>query len=180
VDKMANDAAKKLVITNAALKRKYRLIILGINALYILFRVWYLWESFSGWHMCGLALTSTVYAVCYLIIHMSATPKYKPLHEGGALISGGEDMDMKGGVIEYTWDMLYTTMFIQLATGFLHDFFWLLFTIPPSIGLYYLWIKVIYPWISKPDEAAPETPEEIKRREKAEKQAGRVKYGKGR
>ena len=41
-------------------------------------------------------------------------------------------------------------------------------------------VKVIYPWISKPDAEAPLSPEEQKRREKAEAKAGRVKYGKAR
>ena len=41
-------------------------------------------------------------------------------------------------------------------------------------------IKVIYPWISKPDEEGPLSPEEQKRREKEEKKANRVKYSKAR
>eukprot|EP00966_Prymnesium_polylepis_P274448 6341283-Prymnesium_polylepis.1 len=28
---------------------------------------------------------------------------------------------------------------VQLATAFIHDFFWILFTIPPSVGFYFLW-----------------------------------------
>lgn len=35
--------------------------------------------------------------------------------------------------------MLWTAMFIQLTSGFIADVFWLLFLIPPSIGLYFLW-----------------------------------------
>ena len=56
------------------------------------------------------------------------------------------------GVIEYSWDMLFLTVFVQLGTGLLSDWLWLVYTIPPAVGLYYLWVKVIYPWISKPDE----------------------------
>ena len=101
---------------------------------------------------------------------------------------------------------------LQLATAFIHDFFWILFTIPPSIGFYFLWyalalgrreggrvasavpvaltslnraaayagrIKVIYPWISKPDEEKL-SPEAEARRAKLEAKAGRVKYSKAR
>ncbi|KAL1507087.1 hypothetical protein AB1Y20_007946 [Prymnesium parvum] len=176
---MANDSAKKRVIINRELMQRYRRIILGVNALYVLFRMWYLWPSFSNWHMGGFALTSTIYAACYFMLSKAAAPKYAPLAEGGALISGGEDLG-QAGVLEYTWDMLYTTLFVQLATGFLHDGFWLLFTIPPCIGVYFLWTKVIYPWISKPDSNAPLSAEEEKRRAKAEAKAGRVKYSKAR
>ena len=44
--------------------------------------------------------------------------------------------------------------------------------IPPSIGLYFLWVKVIYPWISKPDEEEPSAMDA--------KQNTKIKYGKGR
>eukprot|EP00966_Prymnesium_polylepis_P289489 6686766-Prymnesium_polylepis.1 len=108
---MANDAAKKRVIENAALMSKYRIVILAVNvlractqAVYVLFRVWYLWASFSGWHMGGFVLTSTIYAVCYFILHKAAMPKYAPLAQGGALTSGGENLG-QAGMLEYTWDM---------------------------------------------------------------------------
>lgn len=182
--------------------------------------------------MAGLGLLLTVHAACWLLLSKSAMPVYAPLEKGGQLISGGEDLDQKGGVIEYTWDMLYVTLFVQLTTGFISDWFWLLYTvrdparrrcfvlrpaphaprlvlraprlvlhasyfaprfasprvprrcyccsftrsrapsqIPPCIGLYYLWIKVIYPWISKPDEEPGQQPME---------QKNKVKYGKAR
>ena len=47
--------------------------------------------------------------------------------------------------------MLYVTMFVQLGSGFVSDWFWLFYLIPPAIGLYYLWTGIIYPWISRPD-----------------------------
>ncbi len=43
------------------------------------------------------------------------------------------------------------TIFLQLSTGFLSDWFWLFSLVPPTIGVYYLWTMIIYPWISKPD-----------------------------
>ncbi len=48
-----------------------------------------------------------------------------------------------------------------------------------SVGFYYFWVKVAYPWISKPDEVA-ETDEMRLAREKAGKKAGRGKYSKAR
>ena len=64
----------------------------------------------------------------------------------------------QAGVIEYCWDMLFVSIFVQLGTGFVSDWLWLVYTVPPAIGLYYLWVKIIYPWISKPDEE-PQAPE---------------------
>ena len=141
---------------------------------YIAYRIYHLWSTFSAWHIGGFALTSIVYAVCYFILSQAAAPKYAPLEKGGALISGGSDLSQPG-VIEYTWDILFTTMFVQLATGFLSDWFWLVYTIPPTVGCYFLWTRVIYPWISKPDEdpAAAEAAAAAGKKQK-------VKYGKAR
>lgn len=135
--------------------------------------MYYLWATFSGWHIAGTVFTTLVYGVCYLMLSRSASPKYAPLEKGGQLISGGVDLS-QAGVIEYTWDMLYMTMFVQLASGFISDLFWLIHLIPPCIGFYYLWTMVIYPWISKPDEE----PMDPRMMQDGKKQ--KVKYGKGR
>jgi len=168
---MANDSAKKLLATNQALMKKYTAIIVGANALYIAYRVAYLWSTFSGWHIAGYSILLLVYAVCYFMLSRAAAPTYKPLNEGGALVSGGSDLS-QGGVLEYTWDMLYTTIFVQLTTGFISDLFWLLYLLPPCIGFYFLWTQVIYPWISKPEEPTEPMAQE--------KQKAKVKYGKAR
>ena len=72
------------------------------QALYIAFRVVYLRDSFSGWHIAGLSLTSLVYAICYYVLARAAAPKYAPLEKGGALIDGGADMaqGMRAGPCE--------------------------------------------------------------------------------
>ena len=75
--------------------------------------MYYLWETFTSYHIFGFGLTSTIYLVCYYLLHMAAQPKYAPIAEGGMLISGGTDLSQEG-MIKYTWDMLYTTMFIQV------------------------------------------------------------------
>ena len=167
---MANEGNKKRLAANAAFMKTHTMILLIVNAIYLAYRVGLHFASFSGWHWVGLAFTSFVYLLTYYLLRESAKPRYAPLNDGGALLSGGEDMDAQGGVIEYTRDMLYVTAFIQLATGFVSDWFWLLHLVPPTIGFYFLWVKVIYPWISKPD-AEPDAAPEKKQK---------MKYGKGR
>ena len=168
---MANEGNKKRLAANAAFMKTHTMILLIVNAIYLAYRVGLHFASFSGWHWVGLAFTSFVYLLTYYLLRESAKPRYAPLNDGGALLSGGEDMDAQGGVIEYTRDMLYVTAFIQLATGFVSDWFWLLHLVPPTIGFYVLWVKVIYPWISKPDAEPDAAPEGKKQK---------IKYGKGR
>lgn len=93
------------------------------QVLYVAFRVGYLWDSFSNWHWAGFALTTVLYLITYFILAKAASPKFAPIAEGGDIISGGADLDEKG-MTEYTWDMLYVTIFVQLATCFLSDVFW--------------------------------------------------------
>ena len=116
----------------AAFMKTHTMILLIVNAIYLAYRVGLHFASFSGWHWVGLGFTSFVYLLTYYLLRESAKPRYAPLNDGGALLSGGEDMDAQGGVIEYTRDMLYVTAFIQLATGFVSDWFWLLHLVPPS------------------------------------------------
>ena len=112
-----------------------------LQALYILYRMAYLWDSFSRWHMTGFGFSSTVYAVCYYFLRLQAKPTYAPIAQGGQLVDGGADLDQKG-FLEYVWDMLYWTMFVQLGSGFVSDLFWLLHFVPPTVAFYYLWTKV--------------------------------------
>ena len=131
----------------------------------------YLWDSFSGFLIAGFVYSSIVYGVCYFLLSRAASPKYAPLEKGGALISGGTDMS-QAGMIEYTWDLLYTTMFVQLATGLLSDWFALVAVVPPCIGFYYAWTQYVYPWISKPDEPLDAAQEASKKQ--------KSKYGRAR
>ena len=71
--------------------------------------------------------------------------------------------------------MLYVNLFVQVTSGFLSDWFWLVYLIPPNIGFYFLWTRVIYPWISKPDPESDVAPQAGRPGERAQK----VKYGKG-
>jgi len=75
--------------------------------------------------------------------------------------------------MEYTWDLLYVTMFVQITTCFLSDLFFLVSFVPPTIGFYYAWTMYIYPWISKPD-APPQGMQEIAGKKQ------KVKNGRGR
>ena len=100
----------------------------------MLYRVVYLWASFSLWHMGGFALLLAVYGVVWFMLTKAAEPvcvrrpaqqhpvlpregqaararmhglspgskaqraarvcgRYAPLKDGGALISGGDDLD---------------------------------------------------------------------------------------
>tara|TARA_B100000513_G_scaffold195169_1_gene125270 strand:+ start:2480 stop:3115 length:636 start_codon:yes stop_codon:yes gene_type:complete len=68
----------------------------ALQALYVLFRVYYLWDSFSRWHMGAYAAILLAYLALYSFLKLSATPKYAPLAQGGGLVSAGSDLEQKG------------------------------------------------------------------------------------
>ena len=45
-----------------------------MQVLYLLYRIVYLWATFSLWHMAGLALLLTVYAVAWFMLTKAAEP----------------------------------------------------------------------------------------------------------
>ena len=47
----------------------------AVQALYVLYRVVYLWDTFSLWHMGGFALLLTVYAVVWFMLTKAAAPQ---------------------------------------------------------------------------------------------------------
>eukprot|EP00310_Coccolithus_braarudii_P023786 CAMPEP_0183351738 /NCGR_PEP_ID=MMETSP0164_2-20130417/26222_1 /TAXON_ID=221442 /ORGANISM="Coccolithus pelagicus ssp braarudi, Strain PLY182g" /LENGTH=175 /DNA_ID=CAMNT_0025523997 /DNA_START=13 /DNA_END=540 /DNA_ORIENTATION=- len=175
---MANEGAKKRVIKNAAFLSKTKWLVLGTNGAFLFFRAYYLWASFSNLHMLAFAATSVVYLLTYMIFASAAQTRYD---EKGNLLDGGmhdlgEDLN-KGGMIEYAWDMILLTIFVQITTALISDWFWLLYLIPPGVGSYFLWVKMIYPWISKPD--APSA-NELMQQQQMQGKGGRAKYSKAR
>ena len=77
----------------------------ALQALYVLFRVYYLWDSFSRWHMGAYAAILLAYLALYSFLKLSATPKYAPLAQGGGLVSAGSDLEQKG-LIECVFPIL--------------------------------------------------------------------------
>ena len=144
---MANESAKKILARNKQTLERHRNAILAANAAYLPYRLYVHHKSLTNYHLAALLAFWIATAALYGSLRSSAAPKYAP---GGALAYAGADLHAQG-VIEYCFDLLYTVLFIQLATGFLSDWFALLALVPPCIGIYYAWVKIIYPWISKPD-----------------------------
>ena len=66
---------------------------MNAQAIYVAFRVLYLWSTFSGWHTAGFVLLLTAYLVLYGFLRRAAAPTYRA---DGVLLDGGADMDAKG------------------------------------------------------------------------------------
>ncbi|CAN0208473.1 unnamed protein product [Ectocarpus sp. 6 AP-2014] len=62
---MAGQAAKKAAKAREDAANLYYPIIFGVNLIYVLYRGLWCFRTFGRWQVFGLAVTSTVYYVCY-------------------------------------------------------------------------------------------------------------------
>jgi len=127
-------------------------------------------------HWVGFALTSAAYYFCHSWIAGLATPTYD--EQTKELIDGGADLNMKGNISQYYFDVVYIAAFVQMVT-ILTDWGWFILLVIPSYAFYQLYPLVIKPWLFGGGEQAPTGPEtkaERKKREKTERKRNKIKY----
>lgn len=135
---MAGGGAKKRAEENNRTIQLIGIYILVCTAVYVLVRLWLKSSTVAWGHYAGLAATLAVNAICYL----SIVAVGKPTIENGVVKDGGGDLSK--GVIQYYFDILYVTGFVQILSAFT-DWGWYVFLLVPAFGLYLLVTKVILP-----------------------------------
>lgn len=119
----------------------------------------------------GLSATSGAYKLLYDQLAGMAKATYD---DSGELIDGGFDMN-GGGLCSYLHDVLYITIFVQLAS-IISDKFWLVYLVIPIFALYKLWQLVLYPFFFQSSVEDVEDEKAKRKREKMERKAGRTKF----
>mmetsp|Transcript_14400 Transcript_14400/g.34855 ORF Transcript_14400/g.34855 Transcript_14400/m.34855 type:complete len:160 (+) Transcript_14400:15-494(+) len=154
-------ASEKRAVQNLTIVRQHALAMVLATLLFAGYRLWRHAATASWLHWGSVVITTVVYGVCYKLLAAQAS-------------SGGELFQK--GLVEYCWDMVWITLFVQVASC-ASDWFWLIYLIPPCVGAYYAWTLVIYPWISKPDNVPGEGDDAAasKKRAKMERQMRRAK-----
>jgi hypothetical protein len=166
---MANQAAKKTMKENARLLRNLRIQVAIFMGIYLLHFIWH-FSSVRFWDWVGLAVFSAINFFVYLGLRAYARPT---LNDEGEIVSPGSDLNQKG-LIEYHWDLLYVTWFVQI-TSLYSKWFWLVMLVIPAFTVFKLWGTVIKPWLETESEETAD-PADKKRREKMEKKMNRTKY----
>merc|ERR1719188_149285 len=152
---MAGHAEKKQAKKAETTVVYYQYIILGVNALYILWRVFLNWSSWGKWNMIGFGLFSFVSYFTYTAIDSS--------------LQMGAD-----------YEMYQDFYIVNLATQFLvtfSDYGWLLYLVVPG---YFGWkaVKMLLDWVFTPteEELAENDPRAKKKADKKARQAERPKF----
>eukprot|EP00640_Fibrocapsa_japonica_P004630 CAMPEP_0113941744 /NCGR_PEP_ID=MMETSP1339-20121228/7598_1 /TAXON_ID=94617 /ORGANISM="Fibrocapsa japonica" /LENGTH=131 /DNA_ID=CAMNT_0000945975 /DNA_START=36 /DNA_END=428 /DNA_ORIENTATION=- /assembly_acc=CAM_ASM_000762 len=123
---MAGHAAKKSKKASEQQAAFYQPFILGINVVYVLFRVIWGWSSMTSWHWAGFALTSLAYYVSYGGLIANAGPaSTSSVSKSGTSSSSS-----------YYFDLFGLTVAVQVVTLF-SDWGWAIYLLIPAYGLYH-------------------------------------------
>lgn len=120
---MARQAEKSLVKSNAAKIDFLRKAALGINALFILVRLVWCYNSTSRKTWFLYIMTNIVAGMIQVNLEKLGRPRYAA---DGSLKSAGEDLG-QAGVTEYLTDIIYMTWIIYFCVALITDYAWLLF-----------------------------------------------------
>lgn len=105
--------ASKRAAKNIRIVQQHGLAVLVINAIFILWRLYRNRATASWGHYASLLPTSAVYGVSYRLLKSQA--------------EDGSELFQKG-LVEYCWDMVWITMFVQLLACYT-DWAWVLYSI---------------------------------------------------
>ncbi|CAA6662257.1 unnamed protein product [Spirodela intermedia] len=171
---MANQGAKKRREENKKHMSKLLRFIVASNVIHVLVRMLIFHSSTSWKHWIGLFVTSAAYLLPYQQLAKMAKPAYS---DDGELLDGGFDMK-SDGICGYLHDVIYITIFVQLAS-IISDKFWYTYLVIPAFGAYKFsgLLKGLLPGSQGEEEEDEKT---RKKREKMERKASRTKFIRGR
>ncbi|GFR50074.1 hypothetical protein Agub_g12218 [Astrephomene gubernaculifera] len=138
---MANQGAKKRLEENRKRLQSLRIALaigIAFNALVrLVLRQGYT----SKWHIIGFGATLFLDLFSYSAIAKFAEPEF---NEKGEVVYGGADLSM-GGMCAYWHDLLYISIFLQVATC-LSTYFWYTLLVVPGFALYMLYKNILQPY----------------------------------
>lgn len=156
---MANQGAKKRFEENRKRLAALRLALAAGLVTYVVMRLLVRRGYSSFWHLAGLAFTAVVEAFTYTMIAKFAEPAYS---DSGELIYGGADLSM-AGMCSYYHDVLYVSVFVQVASC-LSSYFWYVYLVVPGYGGWLLWKNVLGPYLAASKGGKEETVDEATRK----------------
>ncbi|KAI8098655.1 uncharacterized protein BX664DRAFT_319280 [Halteromyces radiatus] len=173
---MANASSKKIAAANTKTLSNLQIGFASVNIVYILWRVIYLWGSFSKSLGFLYILTTGLTLLFYSILKSSGTPTY---NIDGTLRSSGDDLNSEG-LTAYMFDIIYITWFVHISTAFISNKFWYTYLVIPGYALY-KGLPLVMKYFGSTGGNGNESNEantsgKSKRQQKMEKRGGKVKY----
>eukprot|EP00667_Euglena_gracilis_P023863 EG_transcript_27135 len=174
---MAKDTAKKAHKTNQERLQLYLLITVGINVLFIAYRVWWHRDSFGI--LLGLGFILLVAGEIFALQGLKAYAE--PALDDQGRVESCADLTAIEGMTSYLQDLLWVSWFVQ-ATTMLSDWFWVFYAVIPAYGGYVGYTNVLAPVLAMrsglaagqaagPAGAAPRAGSRAERRKAAQEEA---------
>jgi len=138
----------------------YRNMILGVNGIYFVIMMLF-GRSFYTLEITMFLVSALAYTCSFQFMRSIGHPKFA--ESGGQLLDPGVDLNMEGGLAEYSKDMIILAALTQFLSLF-WDWFWLLLLLAPLRVAFLLWTNVIAPWIFQPAEEDEEVNDKKKQK----------------
>eukprot|EP00933_Yihiella_yeosuensis_P062113 TRINITY_DN6504_c0_g4_i1.p1 TRINITY_DN6504_c0_g4~~TRINITY_DN6504_c0_g4_i1.p1 ORF type:complete len:158 (-),score=28.99 TRINITY_DN6504_c0_g4_i1:107-580(-) len=152
---MAGQSEKKLAKKAESFSQYYLFAIIGVNVLYLIFKVFLNWASMGFWNICGLFLYTFVSYFTYGGIQSS--------------LEVGADYEMY-------LDLFLVNLFSQFLVSFT-DWGWLVYLAVPGYVLYRIGGMICnYVFTPTASEMAENDPAARKKAEKMARQEGKQKF----
>jgi len=164
--KEGTKGVKQIVEENGTTLKFYRNMIFGTLVTYVGLMLVF-GSGFGGWDTFFLVFGVLINGACQYFLMFMAKVIYS---EAGGIIDSGVDLNMESGIAEHVKDVIILTSGCQVL-AFFSRYFWLLWLLVPLKACYYVWTKVVAPWVFAP---APEaTPADEKKQRKMERRMRR-------
>ncbi|KAK6629218.1 hypothetical protein RUM43_003035 [Polyplax serrata] len=156
---------KQIVTENQETLVFYRNMVFGATAIYFVGMM--LFSSFKTVDIVMALLAIASYTGAYQFMVYMSKAKYS---DSGQLLDSGVDLNMQGGVAEHVKDLIILTAGCQVLSLY-SNYFWLLWLLAPTRGLWLLWKNILHPYFLQQPQKNPEMDE--KKQKKMERKMRR-------
>ncbi|XP_027840258.1 transmembrane protein 208 [Aphis gossypii] len=166
--KIGTKGQKQILEENEATLKFYRNMIAAVSAIYIIVQLAF-GNVFSLTNIFLYALVIASHGGSYKFMAYMSAAKFT---ENGQLLDAGTDLNMEGGLAEYTKDLIILTSGCQLLS-LISNYFWLLWLLAPGQAFWVLWKNFLGPYFMQkaPEDNSPEVNE--KKQKKLERRRKR-------
>jgi hypothetical protein len=174
--KTGTKGQKQILEENESTLKFYRNMIIAVSTVYVVFNLAF-GNVFSLTNIFLYALVIVSHGGSYKFMTYMSTAKFS---ESGQLLDGGIDLNMEGGLAEYTKDLIILTSGCQLLS-IISNYFWLLWLLAPGQAFWILWKNFLGPYFMqrdpKDESSYTETNEKkLKKLERRKKRQQNVRY----
>ncbi|KAI9105936.1 hypothetical protein DFS34DRAFT_36889 [Phlyctochytrium arcticum] len=135
---MAKSSAKKIYAENTKILANVVKIHFAVLSVYAVYRMLYLWSSFSTWHMIAVGILNGIFGWLYRYLRDSAAASFDGV---GQVVDAGTDLSAEG-LVAYAFDVIYIGWFVLISTAFISDKFWWISISIPAFAMYKIFTKI--------------------------------------